>query len=202
MKNTNRQFRKTEVQIPKLDTVSKKNRKAVLILKVSLLFFILSFMLYGIYTFFTTFTFQSPIILQNPLIRISHNLQDPTSSRSASIIGVANAQEVKNPFDIKSPKGVAWDKNKSKFGIVEWGALEELIMNESAWNPYSINRSSGACGLGQSLPCSKMNCQEWDFDCQADWVLNYIETRYQTPTKALEFWNTLHLINGEMVHYY
>ena len=32
-----------------------------------------------------------------------------------------------------------------------------IVMRESSWNPNAVNPSSGACGLGQQLPCGK-----WD----------------------------------------
>lgn len=110
--------------------------------------------------------------------------------------------EVKNPFNPKSPKGIAWTLNKSMFGIEHWAALEELITNESGWNPYAVNKSSGACGIGQALPCSKMNCEQWDYECQTQWTLDYIKDRYDNPSKAWEFWQEPHLIEGEYVHYY
>lgn len=69
--------------------------------------------------------------------------------------------------------------------------METIINNESGFNPMAINRSSGACGLGQALPCSKMPC-ELDFKgsmCQINWVAEYIQRRYGTPLKAEVFWN-------------
>src|SRR5690606_25084095 len=33
---------------------------------------------------------------------------------------------------------------------------KELICRGSSFNPMIINKSSGACGLAQALPCSKM----------------------------------------------
>lgn len=74
----------------------------------------------------------------------------------------------------------------------DWPSATELICKESSFNPQAINRSSGACGLHQALPCSKMNCSLDDVDCQLDWGKNYIASRYGTVTKALEF----HLKNG------
>ena len=42
-------------------------------------------------------------------------------------------------------------------GIAEsdWMYVEYIISHESSWNPNAVNRSSGACGLGQQLPCGK-----------------------------------------------
>lgn len=65
-------------------------------------------------------------------------------------------------------------------------AYAELIFRESGFHPTSVN-SIGACGLGQALPCSKMNCELTDVDCQINWVKSYVERRYGTVEKALAF---------------
>ncbi|MEK6879068.1 MAG: hypothetical protein AABY22_05640, partial [Nanoarchaeota archaeon] len=57
-----------------------------------------------------------------------------------------------------------------------------------SFNPYAINSSSGACGLGQALPCSKMKCDLSDTACQISWTINYIKDRYGNPTNAYRFW--------------
>lgn len=36
-----------------------------------------------------------------------------------------------------------------------WGHVDYLVTRESGWNPNAVNASSGACGLGQQLPCGK-----------------------------------------------
>ncbi len=37
----------------------------------------------------------------------------------------------------------------------DWSAWDYLVNKESSWNPNSVSASSGACGLGQQLPCGK-----------------------------------------------
>jgi resuscitation-promoting factor RpfB len=41
----------------------------------------------------------------------------------------------------------------------QWSSAYSLIQKESGWNPNAVNRSSGACGLGQQLPCGKWKHQ-------------------------------------------
>lgn len=80
---------------------------------------------------------------------------------------------------------------KYAFGDEYWPALERLITNESGWNPYAMNKSSGACGLFQALPCSKVITQAGSLDNvegQAEWGIQYIKGRYGDPNRALEFW--------------
>jgi len=40
-------------------------------------------------------------------------------------------------------------------GIVDQASAYTLIIRESGCNPNSVNKSSGACGIGQQLPCGK-----------------------------------------------
>ena len=76
-----------------------------------------------------------------------------------------------------------------KWGMAHLKAFEDLIGNkESGFNPLAFNRKSGACGIFQALPCSKMRCELENIDCQVAWGISYIERRYGTPSKALAFW--------------
>lgn len=68
-----------------------------------------------------------------------------------------------------------------------WMAWAELIAMESSFNPSAINPTSGACGLPQASPCSKMDCP-LDYEgveCQLDWIENYVLERYGSIEKAL-----------------
>jgi resuscitation-promoting factor RpfB len=66
-----------------------------------------------------------------------------------------------------------------------WDALYKLWMKESGWNPNSVNRSSGACGIPQAYPCSKIT--DKSAAGQITWGLNYIKGRYGTPSAAWAF---------------
>lgn len=65
-----------------------------------------------------------------------------------------------------------------------------IYLKESGNNPNSINRSSGACGLGQALPCSKMGCSLGDYACQDAYFTKYMQSRYGTWENAQAFWNS------------
>ena len=73
-----------------------------------------------------------------------------------------------------------------KFGV-EARKYAELIARESGFNEYAINVGSGACGLGQFLPCSKLKCDLSDVDCQLDAIEEYVVRRYGTIEHALVF---------------
>ena len=87
-------------------------------------------------------------------------------------------------------KATARDMAASKYG---WGGdqfscLESLWNKESGWNYQAYNASSGATGIPQSLPGSKMATfgADWQTNAttQIAWGLDYISRAYGTPCSA------------------
>lgn len=74
----------------------------------------------------------------------------------------------------------------------EWNALFNLWMGESGWNPLAYNASSGATGIPQALPGSKMASAGADWRTnpatQIAWGLGYIRSVYGDPIKAYAMW--------------
>lgn len=70
----------------------------------------------------------------------------------------------------------------------QWQCLDALFQRESGWNELAYNSSSGAYGIPQSLPGSKMAsvASDWQTNpaTQITWGLNYIAGRYGTPCAA------------------
>jgi len=70
-------------------------------------------------------------------------------------------------------------------------AKDWIYMKESSMRLDAVN-SIGACGLGQSLPCSKMEsvCPDWrtNYACQDAWFTNYVNARYGGWSQAQQFW--------------
>jgi hypothetical protein len=67
-----------------------------------------------------------------------------------------------------------------------------IYNRESGNNTFAINASSGACGLGQALPCSKMGCSLSDYNCQDSFFTTYAMQRYGSWIKAQNFWINNH----------
>lgn len=71
----------------------------------------------------------------------------------------------------------------------EFSCLAKLWDRESNWRWNAHNKSSGAYGIPQSLPGSKMASagDDWMTNpaTQIRWGLSYIEDRYKTPCGAL-----------------
>lgn len=79
----------------------------------------------------------------------------------------------------------------------EWNALDNLWQRESNWNPTARNPSSGAYGIPQALPPTKMPHAAQaaggsDPAAQIGWGLDYIAGRpdYGSPSKAWELWQS------------
>ncbi len=73
-----------------------------------------------------------------------------------------------------------------------WTALVNLWNRESSWDNHASNPSSGAYGIPQALPYTKMPKPAWpesaggqsDAASQINWGLGYIWGRYHDPTTA------------------
>jgi hypothetical protein len=74
------------------------------------------------------------------------------------------------------------------FKISQFPCLDKLWKKESGWNHRASNPSSGAYGIPQSLPGSKMGSEGSDWRSnpatQIKWGLGYIKGRYGTPCSA------------------
>ncbi|PKQ18455.1 MAG: hypothetical protein CVT68_03275 [Actinobacteria bacterium HGW-Actinobacteria-8] len=70
----------------------------------------------------------------------------------------------------------------------QWSCLDNLFARESGWSHTAENRSSGAYGIPQALPGSKMAIYGADWQTnpatQIKWGLAYIQGRYGTPCGA------------------
>ncbi len=74
------------------------------------------------------------------------------------------------------------------WGNRQFGPLVKLWNRESAWNKYAYNPSSGAYGIPQAVPGSKMASagRHWRTNAttQIRWGLRYIKGRYGYPRRA------------------
>ena len=74
------------------------------------------------------------------------------------------------------------------FGEDQFGCLDSLWTRESGWSASAHNASSGAHGIPQALPGSKMASAgpNWESNpvTQITWGLGYIQDRYGSPCGA------------------
>lgn len=94
------------------------------------------------------------------------------------------------PVDVRT---LAHQITTSTFGDSQWPAMNSLILMESGYNNVYNKGGSGACGIPQALPCSKLpQGINTPLAVQIQWMCAYIKNRYGTPSSALAF----HQANG------
>jgi hypothetical protein len=106
-------------------------------------------------------------------------------------------RESKNRAVAKSSGNVAYAAPAGSCG--EWLAQAGisdpdavwLITKESGCRPNAVNPSSGACGIPQALPCSKLPCTLQDPVCQLRWMSQYVANRYGSWSAA-RAWHQSH----------
>lgn len=131
------------------------------------------------------------------------------AGNSAGVMGAALQKAVDNSSvnfgDLTEGSGAAGSNKQigrqmaaSLYGWTgnEWANLHELWMRESGWNNTAMNPTSGAYGIPQALPASKLPFAGQaaggsSASAQIGWGLNYIKNRYGSPSKAIE-WHNAH----------
>ncbi len=86
--------------------------------------------------------------------------------------------------NVELGKQIAADMGWTK----EFSCIYTIFNRESKWNQLARNRSSGAYGIPQALPGSKMG-SGWESDpaVQIRWGIGYMVNRYGSPCKANNF---------------
>lgn len=114
---------------------------------------------------------------------------------------VASSDDGKNTKSNKrrtsSPPPYTGGGNKEQWmtaaGIAksDWTYVNYIVSRESGWNPNATNRSSGACGLVQVYPCSKL-ANAKDPVVNLRWANGYAKGRYGGWSSAYSFWKNNH----------
>jgi hypothetical protein len=85
---------------------------------------------------------------------------------------------------------------KEIVGSGQYMCFSNIVSHESGWRYTAENASSGAYGLVQALPGSKMSSvgSDWRTNpaTQIKWGLNYMNSRYGSPCDAWQFWQVNH----------
>jgi hypothetical protein len=83
-------------------------------------------------------------------------------------------------------------ENKFSYGDDQFTCFDWIISHESNWDVHAQNASSGAYGLPQSLPGSKMASVAADWRdnpaTQIIWAVGYMKSRYDSPCGAKSYW--------------
>jgi hypothetical protein len=146
-------------------------------------------------------TVQAAITASEPIVEdpLDPNPGTPTlielnsvkavNANEMALVSIASRQiEIARVPD--GARAVAREIAQSKYG---WGSFQFACLNklwtkESNWRYKARNKSSGAHGIPQALPATKMESIGTDWRTnpvtQISWGLRYIEVRYETPCKA------------------
>lgn len=112
-------------------------------------------------------------------------------AKSIALVSLA-ARQVELAKTPTGAKGVALDLINENYGWnkSQVSCLNQLWNGESHWNFKAHNYRSGAHGIPQALPATKMEVISTDWRTnpvtQIKWGLAYIKARYSTPCKALQ----------------
>ena len=117
------------------------------------------------------------------------------AERAAAAAAAAQQQAQPSPSSqaAAEPSGSAQQIALGMLGSYGWSSsqfscLDSLWNQESGWNVYASNPSSGAYGIPQALPGSKMASAgaDWQSDAatQIRWGLGYIQAMYGSPCGA------------------
>ncbi|MET8168464.1 transglycosylase SLT domain-containing protein [Streptomyces sp. NPDC057456] len=121
----------------------------------------------------------------------------------------AEAAETKADTEVASTSSAGSFPQQASYTVAEVQAIarqmvpsgqfqcfSNIVDHESTWNYQAVNPSSGAYGLVQAYPGSKMSSAGADWRTnpatQIKWGLNYMNDRYGSPCDAWNYW----LANG------
>ncbi|WP_442815196.1 transglycosylase SLT domain-containing protein [Streptomyces sp. NBC_01298] len=111
--------------------------------------------------------------------------KEQAASRSTSRDGSSFAPQAS--YTVAQVKAIA----QQMVPAGQWSCFSKIINQESTWNYRAVNASSGAYGLVQALPGSKMASAGADWRTnpatQIEWGLNYMNKRYGSPCAAWSF---------------
>ncbi|MFI5529628.1 transglycosylase SLT domain-containing protein [Kitasatospora sp. NPDC051853] len=115
--------------------------------------------------------------------------QEAAASRSEQRSDLSAATRATSPSAVK-------ELARDLVPAAQFAAFSSIISHESGWNVKATNASSGAYGLAQALPGSKMASVGADWKTnpatQIKWALKYMNDRYGSPNAAWAFWQTHH----------
>ena len=81
------------------------------------------------------------------------------------------------------------------FAIDQFPCLDKLWNKESGWNARAENKGSGAYGIPQAYPGSKMSSIAGDWRTnpatQIKWGLGYVKGKYKSPCGAWTHWQNV-----------
>ena len=134
---------------------------------------------------------RDPVVSRGSISRASADRRDAADPAKEAALSVDGGSAVTRSVDVVDgdPREIAQAlMPQFGFGADQFGCLDSLWTRESNWSPSAHNASSGAHGIPQALPGSKMASAGPDWISnpvtQITWGLGYIQDRYGSPCGA------------------
>ncbi|SDC68560.1 transglycosylase SLT domain-containing protein, partial [Streptomyces prasinopilosus] len=113
---------------------------------------------------------------------------EKAASRSKTAAASASDFAVQSSYSVAEVQAMA----RQMIPADQFQCFSNIVDHESTWNYKAVNPSSGAYGLVQALPGTKMASAGADWQTnpatQIKWGLNYMNERYGSPCGAWDFW--------------
>ncbi|MET7618327.1 transglycosylase SLT domain-containing protein [Streptomyces sp. NPDC005408] len=113
---------------------------------------------------------------------------DAKERASRDSVRDASSFSAKSSYSVAEVQAIA----RQMIPADQFQCFSNIVDHESSWNYQAQNASSGAYGLVQALPGSKMSSAGADWQTnpatQIKWGLNYMNSRYDSPCGAWSFW--------------
>ena len=113
---------------------------------------------------------------------------EQAAQRAAAARESDRASRARRVVENADPRSIARALLAARGQAGQFGCLDRLWTKESSWQVRATNPSSGAYGIPQSLPASKMATAGSDWRTnprtQIRWGLGYIGERYGSPCAA------------------
>ena len=126
---------------------------------------------------------------QQEIERLQKELQAKKDSQARALAEAQRApvRSVAPRVSVSNPQCESW---MAQAGIPLTTASMQLVLKESGCRYNAVNPSSGACGIPQALPCSKLPCSldAAGAVCQLRWMQGYVSARYGSWENAYNTW--------------
>lgn len=149
-----------------------------------------------------TYDAKQQVKLQNTYQQLQKTKQDYEKSKvqdtqSEQKIQQLNQQlqDVQKQLQAKKASAIAYAAEPAPNVVAGCGDntyANYIYSHESGCSTDSINAGSGACGIGQALPCTKLPCSLSDYTCQNTFFTAYAMARYGSWANAYDFWVANH----------
>lgn len=115
------------------------------------------------------------------------------AGKAAAKARQASTKQRSHAAGVSDPREIARQilKNTYSYGPEQYACFNYIIMRESDWSVTATNAISGAYGIPQALPGSKMAtiAADWRTNpaTQITWGIEYMKKRYGSPCEAKVF---------------